>query len=151
MLQTSFATLMSTLLLLPISSNFIVASFLKAARVTKFKQQWMMAGTWAELINRHFKIEEQHLNITGNDIVKAVRKPAHSNVSLPMDVDQQNVPWDHIGVFHDMYWLHTSNKCIHCSSCLKSSVSYNINVSASLSLTAVSFMYLQQYLLISCK
>jgi len=52
----------------------------------------MMADTWAELINRHFKLEEQHLNITGDDIVKALRKPAHRNVSLLMDVDQQNIP-----------------------------------------------------------
>jgi len=37
------------------------------------------------------------------------------------------------------------------SSHLKSSISYNINVSASLPLNSVSFMYLQQYLLISCK
>ena len=74
----------------------------------------MMANTWAELINRHFKLEQKCLNITGNDLVKALKKPAHRYVSIAMDVDQQNVPRDHISVFCDMYQPQTSNKCIHC-------------------------------------
>ena len=78
--------MMSTLLHSICSANFIVASFLEAARVVEFQQRWMTANTWAELIKQCYKLEERSLTFTGNDLLNAFKGP-HKHLAMLMEID----------------------------------------------------------------
>jgi len=75
----------------------------------------MSANTRAKLIKDQYKLNEQ-LSFTGNDLVKVLGLKKNRHLVNNMDVDQNNIPKDHIGIFHERYcpWSGTSRSPVHC-------------------------------------
>jgi len=62
----------------------------------------MTADTWAELICLCFQLSDD-LRFNGKDLVKVISLCNSEYLWNSMDVDRNNVPHDHIGIFQDKY------------------------------------------------
>ena len=62
----------------------------------------MTANTWAELICLCFQLSDD-LCFNGKDLVKVISLRDNEYLRNSMDVDRNNVPRDHIGIFRDTY------------------------------------------------
>ena len=84
------------------SSNFIIASFREACRNAVFHHKWMSAQTWAEVIAHQYNLSDEK-QYNGKDLVKALSLKSSRWLTNMMDIDPNNVPKDHIGIFRRQY------------------------------------------------
>jgi hypothetical protein len=84
-------------------------AFLGAVTDTKFHIKWMTLDTWAELICLHYNLVNSNV-FTGIDLNKVFQSRSNLYLTTQMDVDQSNIPVDHIGILRDPYKDPATNK-----------------------------------------
>ena len=93
--------------------DFIVSCFRDACSNETFHGKWMTAETWAQVIIKHFKVNES-LKFDGSQIVKALGLKRYASLNSEMLVaDRRTIPFDHIGIFRDVFRQHGKHR-VHC-------------------------------------
>jgi len=93
--------------------DFIVSCFRDACSNEAFHGKWMTAETWAQVIIKHFKVNES-LKFDGSQIVKALGLKRYASLNSEMLVaDRRTIPFDHIGIFRDVFRQHGKHR-VHC-------------------------------------
>ena len=100
--NTTSAAAMSNRLHPSVCKKYIVASFLEACHNDQFHHWWMTADTWSDLIFHHSKVDPS-LRYSGKDLVKVLSSKSNQLLTNQMDVDVNNVPRNHIGIFRQRF------------------------------------------------
>ncbi len=92
--------------------NNIKEAFLTACSDSEFHGRWMTLDTWAELICLHFNLLDSN-SFTGIQLNKVFQSRVNTYISTTMDIDRQNVPLDHFGVFRGRCYLPKRTTCYY--------------------------------------
>ena len=108
-----FSIEMSTALQSSEKNKYIIASFREACRNPRFFHRWMTADTWANLITKFYK-PSLELQYTGKELTRVLSLKSSRWLTALLDVDTNNVPRNHFGVFRKSYKPKSSTSTIHC-------------------------------------
>lgn len=92
--------------------NNIKEAFLTACSDSEFHGRWMTSDTWAELICLRFNLLDSN-SFTGIQLNRVFQSRANTYISTAMDIDRQNVPLDHFGIFRDRCYLPKRTTCYY--------------------------------------
>jgi hypothetical protein len=93
-------------------SDFTVSTFQEACSILAFQGKWMTADTWSEVIVKHYNLSDI-ISCNGNQLASALVLKKHSFNSEISVADHRNLPPNHVGIFHNVFWP-KGGKRVHC-------------------------------------